>query len=77
MQACRVISKIIVGLKEYLELPIENWLGGSAAFQSFLSNGLRTLPIDFQQWEDLLKTENPESKSLLVLLYCHFIATNE
>ncbi|XP_043469873.1 uncharacterized protein LOC122503413 isoform X3 [Leptopilina heterotoma] len=76
-KVCRLISKIIVSLNDYFQFPLSDWKGGSVAFQNFLSTGLEHLPYDSSKWEENLKISNERSNSLLVLLYCHFIATEE
>lgn len=71
------MSEIIVILKDYLKLPINNWQGGLIAFQIFLRTGFETLQIDCKQWENLLKIHTCPADSLLILIYCHYIGTKE
>ena len=66
-----------MNLKESLQLPIENWQGGSSTFQTFLCRGLQLLPNDPKLWEDRMIYHDESSNSLLVLVYCHFIGTQE
>ena len=77
VNVCRMMSVIIVALQEYLELPIYSWLGGADKFQDYICTGLESLPIDTAEWEDYLKKDSQGSNSLLILLFCHYIGTEE